>query len=88
MLTAHSLRGVTPDDFTIWISATVVAMMIVGGRGTFVGPILGAVFLAILPELLGKLAEYKMLIYGVLLMVAITLVPEGIVGRWRARATP
>lgn len=86
VLTAHSLRGVTPDDFTIWISATVVAMMVVGGRGTFVGPIIGAVFLATLPELLGKFAEYKLLIYGVLLILAITLVPEGVVGRWRARA--
>jgi branched-chain amino acid transport system permease protein len=86
VLTAHSLRGVTPDDFTIWISATVVAMMVVGGRGTFVGPIIGAAFLATLPEVLGKFAEYKMLIYGVLLVLAITLVPEGVVGRWRARA--
>jgi branched-chain amino acid transport system permease protein len=87
VLTAHSLRGVTPDDFTIWISATVVAMMIVGGRGTFIGPILGAAFLAILPELLGKFAEYKMLIYGVLLVLVITLMPEGVIGRLRARAT-
>lgn len=86
VLTAHSLRGVTPDDYTIWISATVVAMMVVGGRGTFIGPILGAVFLAILPELLGKFAEYKMLIYGVLLVLVVTLMPEGVVGRLRARA--
>lgn len=85
VLTAHSLRGVTPDDFTIWISATVVAMMVIGGRGTFIGPIIGAAFLATLPEFLGKYAEYKMLIYGILLVTVVTLMPEGLVGRVRAR---
>ncbi len=83
---AYSLRGVTPDDYTIWISATVAAMMVIGGRGTFVGPILGAVFLILLPEFLGRFAEYKLLIYGVLLVVAITFAPEGLVGRLRGRA--
>jgi len=86
VLTAHALRGVTPDDFTIWISATVVAMMVIGGRGTFVGPILGAVFLTALPEFLGRFAGYKLLIFGVLLVLAITLLPEGIVGRLKQRA--
>jgi branched-chain amino acid transport system permease protein len=89
VVTAHALRGVTPDDFTIWISATVVAMMVIGGRGTFIGPIVGAIFLVTMPEFLGKFAEYKMLIYGILLVTAITLVPEGIIGRlrqWSARA--
>jgi branched-chain amino acid transport system permease protein len=83
VLTAHSLRGVTPDDFTIWISAIVVAMMVIGGRGTFIGPIIGAIFLAVLPELLGRYAEYKMLIYGISLVLSITLMPEGAVGRLR-----
>ena len=83
VLTAHALRGVTPDDFTIWISATVVAMMVLGGRGTFVGPIIGAILLAVLPEFLGRYAEYKMLIYGIILMLGMTLMPEGLVGRLR-----
>jgi branched-chain amino acid transport system permease protein len=90
VVTAHALRGVTPDDFTIWISATVVAMMVIGGRGTLVGPIIGAIFLVTMPEFLGRFAEYKTLIYGVLLVTAITLVPDGIVGRfrqWRAHGS-
>ncbi|WPB55772.1 branched-chain amino acid ABC transporter permease [Xylophilus sp. GOD-11R] len=85
VLSAHVMQGVTPDDFTIWISCSVVAMMVVGGRGTFVGPVLGALLLTLLPEFLGGLAQYKMLIFGVLLVLAITLVPEGIVGRVRQR---
>jgi branched-chain amino acid transport system permease protein len=87
VLTAHSLRGVTPDDFTIWISATVVAMMMLGGRGTFIGPIIGAVVLAVLPEFLGRYAEYKMLIYGTILVIGMTLVPEGVIGRLRRSAS-
>ncbi|CEJ12411.1 High-affinity branched-chain amino acid transport system permease protein LivH [bacterium YEK0313] len=83
VVTAHALRGVTPDDFTIWISATVVAMMVVGGKGTFIGPILGAILLTAMPEFLGRFAEYKMFIFGVLLVVTVTLLPEGIVGRIR-----
>jgi branched-chain amino acid transport system permease protein len=81
-LTAYILRGVTPDDYTIWISATVAAMMVIGGRGTFIGPIIGAVFLTVLPEFLGRFAEYKLLIYGVMLVAAITFAPEGLVGRF------
>jgi branched-chain amino acid transport system permease protein len=85
VLTAHALRGVTPDDFTIWISATVVAMMVLGGRGTFVGPIIGAVLLAVLPEFLGSYAEYRMLIYGIILVIGMTVMPEGLIG-WLRRS--
>jgi branched-chain amino acid transport system permease protein len=84
VLIAHALRGVTPDDFTIWTSATVVAMMVLGGRGTFVGPIIGAVLLTALPEVLGRFAEYKLIIYGVIMIVMITLLPEGVFG-WASR---
>lgn len=83
VVNAHAMQGVTPDDFTIWISCTVVAMMVVGGRGTFLGPILGAIALTILPELTGDLARYKMLIFGVLLVATIILLPEGVLGRIR-----
>jgi branched-chain amino acid transport system permease protein len=60
-------------------------MVVIGGRGTFIGPIIGAVLLATLPELLGRFAEYKLLIYGMLLVIAVTLVPDGLAGLWQAR---
>lgn len=86
VLVAHMLRSVAPEEFTIWTSAIVVTMMVLGGRGTFVGAILGAVALTLLPEVLGRLAEYKLLLYGILMVVLITLMPEGIVGRLRRPA--
>lgn len=80
---AHMMRGVTPDDFTIWLSASLVAMMIVGGKGTFIGPILGATLLTIVPELLGKFAEYKMFLFGIVLVASATVLPHGLVGLWK-----
>ncbi|HLR12033.1 MAG TPA: branched-chain amino acid ABC transporter permease [Burkholderiaceae bacterium] len=88
VVTAHYMRGVTPDDFNIWISCMVVAMMVVGGRGTFFGPLLGALLLTIMPELMGSVAQYKMLLSGLVLVIAITVMPDGIVGRilrWRGQ---
>lgn len=83
VITAHYMRGVTPDDFTIWISCSIVAMMVVGGRGTFWGPVLGALLLTLMPEMLGDVAQYKMLLSGAVLVLAITLLPDGIVGRFQ-----
>jgi len=85
VLMAHYMGNITPDDYTIWISCTVVAMMIVGGRGTFVGPILGVVLLSLLPEMLGDFARYRMLFFGILLVLAMALLPEGIAGRMGKR---
>ncbi|HEY0297543.1 MAG TPA: branched-chain amino acid ABC transporter permease [Bordetella sp.] len=83
VMMAHYMGNITPDDYTIWISCTVVAMMIVGGRGTFYGPMLGVALLTLLPEMLGDFARYRMLFFGVLLVLSIALLPEGIAGRMR-----
>jgi branched-chain amino acid transport system permease protein len=82
---AHYLRAVSPDEFTIWTSATVVAMLVLGGRGTLIGPLLGAAVLTVLPEVLRPAADYKLIIYGVLMIVIITVMPQGVVGALRQR---
>ncbi|MBO9352664.1 branched-chain amino acid ABC transporter permease [Bordetella petrii] len=88
VLMAHYMGNIAPDDYTIWISCTIVAMMIIGGKGSFYGPILGVALLTLLPEMLGDWARYRMLFFGVLLVLAIALMPEGIAGRVRKlRAT-
>ncbi|MHA7870669.1 MAG: ABC transporter permease subunit [Salipiger thiooxidans] len=68
----------TPDDFTIFISSIILAIMILGGKGTFFGPIVGAFILTIIPESLGEFSRYKMLFFGVLLILTITFLPGGI----------
>lgn len=84
VLVAHHIRGVSPDDFAIWTSATVVAMVILGGRGTLVGPILGAAVLTAMPEVLRATADYRLIIYGGLMIVMVTVMPEGVAG-WLRR---
>jgi branched-chain amino acid transport system permease protein len=64
-----------------------VLMAIFGGMGTFVGPILGAAVFGLLEEeLLTEFPFYYMLIFGVILVVAITYLPNGLVGlamKWK-----
>ncbi len=85
VLIAHHIRGVTPDDFTVLTSATIVAMVVVGGRGTIWGPLLGAVVFTALPEVLGFAANYKLIIYGFLMIVMIIVMPQGVFGAWAER---
>jgi len=63
--------------------------VILGGRGTLTGPVLGAVGLTILPEYLRAAQDYKLILYGVALIVMVTFMPRGLVGELRAqRARP
>jgi branched-chain amino acid transport system permease protein len=58
---------------------TFLIMVIGGGRNTILGPIVGALIFTILPEMLRVLAEYRMLIFGILLILIIMFMPRGIV---------
>ncbi|MCC7274412.1 MAG: branched-chain amino acid ABC transporter permease [Alphaproteobacteria bacterium] len=83
VLLAHYLQGVSPDDFAIWTSATVVAMVLAGGRASIVGPILGAVLFTAMPEVLRSAQSYKLVIYGVVMILVVSFLPGGIVGLLR-----
>jgi branched-chain amino acid transport system permease protein len=80
VLAAYYVEGVSPTDFSIWTSATVVAMVIVGGRGTIVGPIAGAAVLTLLPEVLRPMRDYRLIVFGVLMIVMVTFMPRGLAG--------
>jgi branched-chain amino acid transport system permease protein len=80
VLYAHFMRFITPNDFIFPISITIVAMMVVGGIGTIRGPILGALIMAALPELLRPLANYRLLFYGGLIVLMTRFQPQGLFG--------
>lgn len=80
VLYAHFMRFITPNDFVFPISITIVAMMVVGGIGTIRGPILGALIMAALPELLRPLANYRLLFYGGLIVLMTRFQPQGLFG--------
>ncbi|MFI5024956.1 MAG: branched-chain amino acid ABC transporter permease [Alphaproteobacteria bacterium] len=83
VLVAYYLEGVSPTDFSIWTSATVVAMVIVGGRGTIFGPAAGAIVFTLMPEVLRATADYKLIIFGVLMIVMVIFMPMGAAGLLR-----
>ncbi|MCW5261303.1 branched-chain amino acid ABC transporter permease [Verminephrobacter eiseniae] len=85
VLAAFHIRGVTPNDYTIMTSALIVSMLVVGGRGTLWGPLLGAVVLTVLPEWLSFAANYRLIIFGLLMIVMVIALPQGVVGAWMSR---
>jgi branched-chain amino acid transport system permease protein len=70
------------------ISINVVIMSILGGIGTTLGPVLGAVILTLISELMNVIvvSEAKLVVYGVILVAAVLFLPQGILGRWRREA--
>jgi branched-chain amino acid transport system permease protein len=73
-----------PDAFGIIESFTMMAMVIVGGMGTMVGPVIGAVVLTFLPELLRGFGELRLMIYGLALTLVVLFMPGGMVQAWMA----
>jgi branched-chain amino acid transport system permease protein len=79
-LFACHVRFVSPEDFTYAHSITYLAMLIVGGEGTIVGAILGAVLLTFMPEWLRFLGTAYLAFFGILTLVILVFLPTGIVG--------
>jgi branched-chain amino acid transport system permease protein len=76
---AVQLSSVFPNSFTLLVSINVLAIVILGGMGSIPGVVVGAFVLVGLPELLREFAEYRLLIYGAILMVIMILKPEGLI---------
>jgi branched-chain amino acid transport system permease protein len=75
---ASKLTSIFPHSFNLLISINVLCLIIVGGMGSLPGVIVGAFFLVGLPELLREFAEYRLLMYGALLIVMMLARPEGL----------
>jgi branched-chain amino acid transport system permease protein len=82
---AVNLSVVTPDSFELLVSITVLAAIILGGIGSIPGVVVGSVFLVGLPEILRDFAEYRLLLYGAILVAIMILRPEGLVPSARRR---
>jgi ABC-type branched-subunit amino acid transport system ATPase component/ABC-type branched-subunit amino acid transport system permease subunit len=71
---------VAPDSFPFSQSILFLLAVIVGGAGWTLAPIVGAAVITVLPELISSLAEYRLLVFGALLLVVLWLAPEGVIG--------
>ena len=82
---------ISPDSFTLQTSILFLLALLFGGLGRIAGPVVGSLALTLLPELLTRLIDYRLILYGTLLLVSIYWLPEGLVGavtRARRRFAP
>lgn len=78
---------ITPDAFTFDLSLLFFISILIGGRGSILGPLLGTLLLTILPEIAAPLAAWATFLYAVLLLLIVLLMPGGIAALldWRNR---
>jgi branched-chain amino acid transport system permease protein len=81
---AQMFKFVGPNTFSSNISFEVIAMTIIGGIATIVGPVLGAYLLVVVLDGLGVSSDLSVLIYGVLLMAIVLAFPGGLLGRLKS----
>ena len=69
---------ITPDAFTFEMSVLFFIAILIGGRGSILGPVLGTIILTALPEFAAPLVQWSTFLYAALLLVIVLLVPGGI----------
>ena len=84
-LWSHLHSYISPEAFRFDRSVLLLLMLLVGGQRKILGPLVGAVILTALPEFLHAIEEYRLVIYGVALVVCVISMPEGLIGMIRGR---
>jgi len=74
---------INPASFTIWESIIILCIVVLGGMGSILGVICGAMILILLPEYLRAFSEYRMLLFGAILVIMMVFKPEGIISNVR-----
>jgi len=82
-LYAQYFTYISPEIFGWYYIATPLIMVIIGGAGTIAGPIVGAVIFTFVPEFLRAIADYRLVIFGLIMIVGIIFMPDGIYGIWK-----
>ena len=77
-LYAYMTQLIVPDAFNFVQSITILAMVVLGGIGSTWGVVIGAVILTLMPELFRFVNDYKLLVYGALLLVVMRFYPGGL----------
>ena len=77
---AHFIKYISPDSFYIYESFILLAMLAFGGQGNLIGPVVGAAILIVIPEVFRFLQEYRMLVYGSVLIIMMLVRRQGLLG--------
>jgi len=77
-LFAFSMGHISPESFSFNVSVTVVAIVIVGGMDNATGVLLGSLLMIIIPEKFQVFQNYRMLIFGLIILVMLRLRPKGL----------
>ena len=93
-LYAHYIGFLNPEPFGVDQSLNIILAVILGGSGTLTGPIVGAVSVTFLPEILRFADSFRLITYGLILVVATIFLPKGLVPlvaslwRWSRTSRP
>ncbi|MNW05422.1 leucine/isoleucine/valine transporter permease subunit [compost metagenome] len=68
----------TPESFTFIESATILAIVVLGGMGSQLGVVLAATVMILLPEMMREFSEYRMLMFGALMVLMMIWRPQGL----------
>jgi branched-chain amino acid transport system permease protein len=83
-LYAYFTQFIVPDTFGFIVSVTLMAMVVIGGTGSTIGVAIAAVALTLLPEVVRFTNDYRLLIFGGLLVLVMRFAPGGLAGLGRA----
>lgn len=78
-LSAHLTFFIGPKDFAYHRTVEILTFAVLGGSDLIIGPIVGALLLTMLPELLRAASEYRLMVYGALMVVMMAFRPQGLI---------
>jgi branched-chain amino acid transport system permease protein len=82
-LNAHYMSFVSPDVFFFSYTTTILVMVVIGGKTSIAGPVIGAIIFTILPEVLRIADQFRLVFLGAVLLCSILVFPKGLVQLWQ-----
>lgn len=74
---------INPSSFTFFESALILAIVVLGGIGSILGVVIAALTVTMLPEVLRDFADYRILVFGILMVLIMILKPRGLISQKR-----
>ena len=77
---AHYISYVGPEVFTFSFMITMIIIVLVGGKGTLIGPLIGAVLVTLVEEYLREAKELRLSVFGLIVVAIVLFLPRGVMG--------